>query len=109
MTKDIELKEGEAINVNGFLICREATGLKVILNDDKHSSIMIEPGAANSITLLKSAEVKTPPGAKTDNGFIYNEKTGNIECRCGHVAVKTGNGYVCGTITAYPCEYVRGK
>jgi hypothetical protein len=42
-----------------------------------------------------------------DKDLIYNEKTGNIECRCGHPAVKIGGGYVCGTITAYPCEYVR--
>ena len=36
--------------------------------------------------------------------FICN-KDAQIVCRCGHSAVQVSNGYVCGTITAYPCKY----
>lgn len=37
--------------------------------------------------------------------FIYNKEKNRIECRCGHAAVWWKTGYICGTITAYPCEY----
>lgn len=39
----------------------------------------------------------------------YNKEKDRIECLCGHAAVKLRGGWVCGTITAYPCEYVRKK
>jgi hypothetical protein len=39
--------------------------------------------------------------------FTYNNGKRQVECRCGHAAVWWRTGYICGTITAYPCEYSR--
>jgi hypothetical protein len=47
------------------------------------------------------AEVK----AGTHKQFIFNDKKERVECRCGHAAVWWKTGYLCGTITAYPCKY----
>lgn len=41
--------------------------------------------------------------------FIYNEKEESVVCRCGHSAPFLGGGYVCGTITAHPCEYCKSS
>ena len=35
--------------------------------------------------------------------FILKDEM--IKCRCGHNAVWWKTGYICGTITAYPCKY----
>ena len=41
----------------------------------------------------------------TDKQFVYNRDKDRVECRCGHAAVFWRSGYLCGTITAYPCKY----
>lgn len=41
----------------------------------------------------------------THRQFIFNEEKEKVECRCGHAAVWWRTGYVCGTITAYPCKF----
>lgn len=37
--------------------------------------------------------------------FILNTEKEKVECRCGHAAIWWKTGYLCGTITAYPCKY----
>lgn len=37
--------------------------------------------------------------------FILNNQKENVECRCGYNAIWYRTGYLCGTITAYPCKY----
>ncbi|GAB6119639.1 hypothetical protein JCM30204_07870 [Dysgonomonas termitidis] len=37
--------------------------------------------------------------------FVYNNDKQMVTCRCGQDAVWMRNGYLCPTITAYPCEY----
>ena len=37
--------------------------------------------------------------------FVLNSGKNRVECRCGHVAIFFRTGYLCGTITAYPCKY----
>lgn len=37
--------------------------------------------------------------------FIYNNKKQKVICRCQQEAIWLRNGYLCPTITAYPCEY----
>lgn len=29
----------------------------------------------------------------------------SVRCKCGHKAVFWKTGYICGTITAYPCKF----
>jgi hypothetical protein len=41
--------------------------------------------------------------------FSLDEKEGKMKCKCGSVAVFWKTGYICGSITAYPCEYSRKK
>ena len=41
----------------------------------------------------------------THQQFLLNNEKGRVECKCGHVAIWWHTGYVCGTITAYPCKY----
>ena len=43
--------------------------------------------------------------AGTHKQFILNTEKERVECRCGHVAVWWKTGYLCGTITAYPCKF----
>jgi hypothetical protein len=50
----------------------------------------------NIITIIKDGN---------DPEFVYNQDKERVECRCGHPAVWWGDGFVCGTITAYPCDY----
>lgn len=40
-----------------------------------------------------------------DAQFTYDKKTNTIKCKCGYTAIWIRTGFVCGTITAYPCEY----
>ncbi len=47
------------------------------------------------------AEVK----AGTHKQFVLNSEKKKVECRCGHVAIWWRTGYLCGTITAYPCRF----
>ncbi len=47
------------------------------------------------------AEVK----AGTHLQFVLNTDKNRVECRCGHVAIWWKTGYLCGTITAYPCRF----
>lgn len=42
-------------------------------------------------------------------GFRYNAEKQCVECLCGHPAPFLRTGYICGTITAYPCKYVKVK
>ena len=30
---------------------------------------------------------------------------GYVRCKCGYTAIFWKTGYLCGTITAYPCKY----
>lgn len=39
--------------------------------------------------------------------FLLNKD--RVECKCGHVAIWFRTGYLCGTITAYPCKYNKMK
>lgn len=41
----------------------------------------------------------------THKQFFLNEKREQVECRCGHVAIWWRTGYLCGSITAYPCSF----
>jgi hypothetical protein len=47
------------------------------------------------------AEVK----ACTHPQFVLDTDKNRVECRCGHVAIWWKTGYLCGTITAYPCRF----
>lgn len=44
-----------------------------------------------------------------DKQFILNKEKEKVECRCGHAAIWWGTGYLCGTITAYPCKFNKLK
>ncbi len=37
--------------------------------------------------------------------FQFNSQKERVECKCGHAAVWWQTGFICGTITAYPCKY----
>lgn len=37
--------------------------------------------------------------------FIYNTAKQKVTCRCGHDAIRIRTGYICATITAYPCRF----
>ena len=39
--------------------------------------------------------------------FSLDETEGKMKCKCGSVAVFWKTGYICSSITAYPCEYSR--
>lgn len=41
--------------------------------------------------------------------FVLNKEKEQVECRCGWVAIWNRTGYLCGTITAYPCEYSKAS
>lgn len=41
----------------------------------------------------------------THKQFVYNTELTRVDCRCGHPAVWWKTGFLCGTITAYPCKY----
>lgn len=41
--------------------------------------------------------------------FEFNKEDEKVKCKCGHNAVWWNTGYLCGTITAYPCDFVRSK
>ncbi len=47
------------------------------------------------------AEVKSG----THPQFVLDTDKNRVECRCGHVAIWWKTGYLCGTITAYPCRF----
>lgn len=40
-----------------------------------------------------------------DSQFVFDKETNSIKCKCGYSAVWMRTGFVCGTITAYPCKY----
>ena len=52
-------------------------------------------------TLLETLKKGTHPQ------FLLNKDI--VECKRGHVAVWFRTGYLCGTITAYPCKYNKSK
>lgn len=39
--------------------------------------------------------------------FVFDTEVELVYCRCGHRAIWWKTGYLCGTITAYPCKYNR--
>ena len=39
------------------------------------------------------------------NQFVYNGKNEQVRCKCGHAAIWWETGFLCGTITAYPCKF----
>lgn len=41
----------------------------------------------------------------THKQFQFNSQKERVECKCGHSAIWFQTGYLCGTITAYPCKY----
>lgn len=41
--------------------------------------------------------------------FVFNREQEQVKCRCGHNAVWWKTGFICGTITAYPCKYNKIK
>jgi len=41
----------------------------------------------------------------THTQFRLNKEKDNVECKCGQVAIWWRTGYLCPTITAYPCKY----
>ena len=43
--------------------------------------------------------------AGTHEQFIFNSKEEQIKCKCGCKAIWWRTGYLCGSITAYPCKY----
>lgn len=40
-----------------------------------------------------------------DPQFVFNAKAEQVECKCGRKAVWLREGYLCSSITAYPCKY----
>lgn len=56
---------------------------------------------SDKTTLLETIKNGTHPQ------FLLNED--KVECKCGHVAIWVRTGYLCGTITAYPCKYNKTK
>ena len=46
---------------------------------------------------------------RIDPQISYDEHLKKYKCKCGHLAVMLNGGYVCGTITAYPCQYINPK
>lgn len=67
--------------------------------------------------MLKSslAALKDVEKTETKEEIVFQIKNGThkqfelmgdeVKCKCGHSAVWLRNGFVCGTITAYPCKY----
>jgi hypothetical protein len=43
----------------------------------------------------------------THKQFVFNQKEEWVECKCGRKAIFHRDGFLCGTITAYPCKYNR--
>ncbi|HEY5392457.1 MAG TPA: hypothetical protein VIJ57_10105, partial [Hanamia sp.] len=41
----------------------------------------------------------------THKQFVFDSKAEQVKCKCGHNAVWWKTGFICGTITAYPCKY----
>lgn len=39
--------------------------------------------------------------------FFLDTNRKQVSCRCGERAVFINGGYICSTITAYPCKYNR--
>lgn len=37
--------------------------------------------------------------------FVFDNNEKRVKCRCGYKAIWWKTGYLCGTITAYPCKY----
>lgn len=68
----------------------------------ENSNSKVEPTTETAIAQNRLlAEVK----AGTHKQFIFNSEKERVECRCGHVAIWWKTGYLCGTITAYPCKF----
>lgn len=44
----------------------------------------------------------------THKQFILDYESERVKCKCGHDTVFVSDGYVCGTITAYRCDYSKG-
>ena len=41
----------------------------------------------------------------THKQFQLNREKQRVECKCGQVAIWWKTGYLCSTITAYPCRF----
>lgn len=53
----------------------------------------------------KTKQLLVEVKAGTHKQFILNNEKERVYCRCGHVAIWWQTGYLCGTITAYPCRF----
>jgi hypothetical protein len=57
---------------------------------------------------MKKEEIKsltTEIKQGTHAQFVLDSDSNKVYCKCGHVAVFWQTGYLCGTITAYPCKF----
>lgn len=54
-----------------------------------------------ALTLELAEEIKSG----NHKQFVFDEKAQKVKCRCGYSAIFWKTGYICGTITAYPCKY----
>lgn len=79
---------------------------------DKNMQVMLHDGFSANATEIERvvsdnnvnrllAEVK----AGTHKQFVLNTEKERVECRCGHATIWWRTGYLCGTITAYPCRF----
>lgn len=41
----------------------------------------------------------------THKQFYLDLESNRVFCKCGHIAAFWQTGYLCGTITAYPCKF----
>ena len=77
----------------------------IALFEKEFKLVIIIPKELNTgfdkTTLLETIKKGTHPQ------FLLNKDI--VECKCGHVAIWFRTGYLCGTITAYPCKYNKSK
>lgn len=78
--------------------------LEKIYNDKKAETKYSEEydlSNNNSPLLDELAEIKSG----IHKQFVYDSEKQRVECRCGQAAIWWRTGYLCGTITAYPCKF----
>ena len=73
--------------------------VKTVTSYDIETHIDIDKAITSTSDLVNSILAGTHPQ------FVYDTESGKVKCKCGHNAVAFRDGYICGTITAYPCKY----